>query len=73
MGERSARRWLEGDSGTYLLHVEPTAPEIVAYTAAFETADGRSLDPEAYQMVTLIYENWLRAQPSLVDDRPIAG
>ena len=67
------RGWLEGDPGVYLLHVEPDASQVAAYTAVFETADGRSLDPEAYQMVLLRYEDWLRAQPSLVDDGPMAG
>ena len=67
------RGWLEGDPGIYLLHIDTDAPQIIAYTAVFETADGRSLDPDAYQMVLLIYEDWLRAQPSLVDDGPMAG
>ena len=56
------RGWLEGDPGIYLLHVEPDDSQIIAYTAVFETADGQSLDPEAYQMSLLCYEDWLRAQ-----------
>ena len=67
------RGWLEGDPGIYLLHIEPDASQIAAYTAVFETADGRSLDPDAYQMSLLPYEDWLRAQPSLVNDGPMAG
>ena len=54
--------WLEGDSGIHPLHVEPDASQIIAYTAVFETANGRSLDPDAYQMSLLRYEDWLRAQ-----------
>ena len=67
------RGWLEGDPGIYLLHMDTDDPQIIAYTAVFETADGRSLDPDAYQMSLLRYEDWLRAQPSLVDDGPMAG
>ena len=59
--------WLEGDSGIHPLHIESDAPQIIAYTAVFETADGLSLDPEAYQMVLLIYEDWLRQQADRSD------
>ena len=65
--------WLEGNSGIHPMHIGPDAPQIIAYTAVFETADGRSLDPDAYQMSLLRYEDWLRAQPSHVDDGPMAG
>ena len=65
--------WLEGDPGIYHLHVEPDAPQVAAYTAAFETAEGLSLDPEAYQMVVLLYADWLRSQASRAGDEPAAG
>lgn len=51
------RGWLEGNPGIYFLSVEPDAPQIIAYTAVFETADGRSLDPDIYQMSLLRYED----------------
>lgn len=61
------RGWLEGDPGIYMLHVEPDDPRVAAYAAKFETAEGRSLDPEAYQVVVLIFADWLRAQASRTD------
>ena len=54
------RGWLEGDPGSYCVHfVGPDDSRVSEYAAAFEDADGKSLEPDAYQMYVISYESWL--------------
>lgn len=43
-------------------------PRVAEYSAIFEDAEGKSLEPEAYRMVILSYEDWLRNPPPPMDD-----
>jgi hypothetical protein len=57
------RDWLEGDPGLFVVYSSgPDDPRIADYSAAFETADGKSLAPENYQMVIVTYRSWLDSQ-----------
>jgi uncharacterized protein (DUF433 family) len=61
---------LEGDSGIFAVHFDGADdPRLAEYTSEFETPDGRSLDPESYQMVFLPYDAWLAA-PGRAPDHP---
>jgi hypothetical protein len=52
--------WLEGDPGVHAVHFDgPGDPRVALYSAEFEDGTGRSLDPDAYQMVLLPYAWWL--------------
>ncbi len=48
------RGWLEGDPGIFAVHFDgPDDPRVTQYAAEFEDADGKSLEPDAYQMYLL--------------------
>ena len=54
------RGWLEGDPGIYAVHFDGTDdPRAAGYAAEFEGADGKSLEPDAYQMYRLDHASWL--------------
>jgi hypothetical protein len=54
------RGWLEGDPGIFAVHFDgPDDPRVALYAAEFEDADGKSLEPDAYQMYLLLYDSWL--------------
>jgi hypothetical protein len=54
------RGWLEGDPGIYCVHFDGLAdPRVALYAAEFEDADGKSLEPDAYQMYVQEYGSWL--------------
>ena len=54
------RGWLEGDPGIYAVHFSgPDDPRVAEYAAEFEDADGKSLEPDAYQMYVISYVSWL--------------
>lgn len=62
------RGWLEGNPGVHAVHFDgPDDPRVAQYSAVFEDATGKSLDPENYQMVLLPYAWWLDG--SWVDGR----
>jgi hypothetical protein len=52
--------WLCGDSGLYYLYVDGRDdPKLLAYSAKFEDAEGKSLDPTKYQAFVLRYDEWV--------------
>ncbi len=54
------RGWLEGDPGCFAVHFAGLDdPLVAAYTGRFENEDGKSLNPDAYQMVYMTYQSWL--------------
>jgi hypothetical protein len=54
------RGWLEGDPGIFAVHFDgPDDPRVAGYAAEFEDADGKSLEPGAYQMYVISYPSWL--------------
>jgi hypothetical protein len=42
--------WMEGDAGIHALDCDRDDPRILAYAGLYEDAEGKSLDPETYQM-----------------------
>jgi hypothetical protein len=57
--------FLAGNPGIYAVHFDSLDdPRIVAYTAEFEHADGKSLQPDAYQMFIMSYPEWLDRHPN---------
>jgi hypothetical protein len=54
------RGWLGGDPGLFAVYFSGLDdPQIAAYSAAFETPDGKSLASGDYQMVIVTYTSWL--------------
>jgi hypothetical protein len=54
------RGWLDGDPDCFAVHFDGLEdPRIAAYSAAFENAEGKSRDPDAYRMVIISYRDWL--------------
>jgi hypothetical protein len=53
------RGWMSGDSGIYAVYVGPDDPRVARYSTLFENTEGKSLDPDVYQMVLLPYRAWL--------------
>ena len=50
------RGWLEGNPYIYAVYFDDNDdPRLAAYTAEFETPDGKSLKPEIYQMQKMLY------------------
>jgi len=68
--EKAAPRgWWEGDPGIFAVHFDgPDDLRVAEYSAIFEDAEGKSLEPEAYRMVILSHEDWLRNPPPPMDD-----
>ena len=53
------RGWLEGDPGIFAVHFTgPDDPRVALYAAEFEDENGKSRDPESYQMHLLDYASW---------------
>ena len=50
---------LEGWFGEYFVDVEIDDPVVAEYSQQFETTDGKSLDPDYYQMCLYSYQEWL--------------
>ena len=68
------RGWLEGDPGCHAVYFDgPDDPRVALYTAAFEDATGKSLDPDNYQMGLLPYEAWLGGYRSWLEKRRADG
>ena len=68
------RGWLEGDPGCHAVYFDgPDDPRVALYTAAFEDATGKSLDPDNYQMGFLPYEAWLGGYRSWLEKRRADG
>jgi hypothetical protein len=59
------RGWLDGDPDRFVVYFAGIHdPRIAAYSAAFENDEGKSLDPDAYRMVIISYQDWLdRREP----------
>jgi hypothetical protein len=68
--EKTAPRgWLEGDSGIFVVYFDgPADPRVTEYSAIFEDVHGKSLAPEAYRMMILPYDAWLRDPPAPAGD-----
>lgn len=69
------RGWLGGNPGVYAVYFDgPNDSRVAAYTAKYEEPTGRSLHPDAYQMVLRSYQSWFRdgglAHISGSEDKP---
>lgn len=57
-----------GGANMYALHFTGIDdPRIADYSALYEDADGKSLQPAAYQMVIMKYEDFLGTRPTTED------
>ena len=63
------RGWMGGDPGSYIVYFDSSDdPRIAAYSAVFEHPDGKSLQPEIYQMHLYPYQVWLNRKPSVINE-----
>lgn len=64
--------WLDGDPGIFAVYFDDRDdPRISEYSSEFENATGDSLAPDEYQMVIVLYDDWLKnfqERPS--DEKP---
>lgn len=54
----------EGWSGHYFIDVEANDPILAEYSLVFETPDGNSLEPDAYQLMLFTYSAYAQSLDS---------